>query len=201
LFGVVAHAYRGFVAGLAELNNAICKCEYSEIFTQTNIFARVEFGATLPYNNVSGNSGLAAKDFYAKSFALGVAVILYAAFTFFVCHLVFFSGLCTKIVCCLRDFADADAREILTVAVAFLVAFAALFLEDDYFIAFQVVQDLDSNGSAATHFDIAFGAAHQHFIERYLIAAIAAEAVYKQLLVLTHFELLAGYVYDCEHDL
>jgi hypothetical protein len=56
------------------------------IFTNTYVFTRMMFGASLTNNNVAGNGSLTAKYFYAKSFTVGFPSVLGTTGSFFMCH-------------------------------------------------------------------------------------------------------------------
>jgi len=70
----------------AEFNDAIGQCEEGEIPADTDVLTGMVGGTTLADDDVSGDGGLSAEDLHAKTLALGVASVLYTAFTFFVCH-------------------------------------------------------------------------------------------------------------------
>ncbi len=69
-----------------EFNNAVCQCKEGEVPSQTNILTRMIHGAALTNDDVSRDGSLAAVDFYAQPFAFGITAVLYATFTFFMCH-------------------------------------------------------------------------------------------------------------------
>ncbi len=75
------------VFAFTEFDHAIGQCEQREITTHTDIKARMVYCSALTDDDVSGDSGLTAEDFYAKALALRVTAVFYAAFPFFVCHI------------------------------------------------------------------------------------------------------------------
>ena len=75
------------IPGFAEFDHAIGQCEQREITAYTDIKAGVVYCSALTDDDVSGDCGLAAEDFYAKALTLRVTAVFYAAFPFFVCHI------------------------------------------------------------------------------------------------------------------
>lgn len=53
---------------LYELYNAVALCKQGMVFATTNILAGMETGATLPYQNITGQYGLTTIALHAKSF-------------------------------------------------------------------------------------------------------------------------------------
>lgn len=74
------------VAAFFEFNHAISQSENGEVFTNTNIFARMVNSATLANDDVASNSRLTTVDLYTKALALRIAAVFYRTFTFFMCH-------------------------------------------------------------------------------------------------------------------
>lgn len=63
-----------------------------EVLPHANVAARVEFGASLAYDDVSGNGGLATEEFYPESFTLTVPAVVATTYAFLMCHCI--SSLC-----------------------------------------------------------------------------------------------------------
>jgi len=82
------------------------------------------------------------------------------------------------------------------------IALAALLLEDNHLVAFQMIQNLSLNGAAGSRaeLEITFVADHKHFLERNFIANITNETINENLLATAHFKLLTGYCYNRKHD-
>lgn len=53
---------------LHKLYNAVTLRKQGMVFATTDILAGVEMGATLPYQNITGQYGLTTKALHAKSF-------------------------------------------------------------------------------------------------------------------------------------
>ena len=88
-------------------------------------------------------------------------------------------------------------------AVHFLITFAADFLENKNFLAFEVFQHGSLNSSTL---DIGFANGYiaiivfeHHGVERNLATFLVLEAVYEDLLILGYLELLACDFYYCVH--
>jgi hypothetical protein len=72
--------------GAIEAHIAIDHRKNCVIAAKSDVFARQELGAALANDDVPGHDHLAAKSFYAQSFADAVAAILNAALSFFMSH-------------------------------------------------------------------------------------------------------------------
>lgn len=98
---------------------------------------------------------------------------------------------------------DFDLGERLAVAVFLAVPFAAVFVEDDDFIAFHMTQHAGFHGCA-----LDVGHAESHFavvveqvygVEGNRISFIGCQPVDEDLLTFLNFKLLTGDGNDCEH--
>ncbi len=69
-----------------EFHKAVFECEEGVIASDADVVSGVETCSTLAEDDVSGNDGLTAKFFNAKTFGDAIASVLGATLTFFVCH-------------------------------------------------------------------------------------------------------------------
>jgi len=87
---VVSNALNGNVGlvltSFAEFYHTVAGGKDGEIFTHAYILTGMVNGTSLTDNYVTGYGRLSSEYLYTQPFALGVAAVLYAAFTFFVCH-------------------------------------------------------------------------------------------------------------------
>lgn len=121
------------------------------VFAHVHVFTWVKLRATLFQNDIACEGALATVKFHAKSFRITVTAVLGGAFPFFMCHFlmdffVFFKIAKTKLkpVCwrCWmqsvfleRDSLNFDLGKLLTVAIFFAVALAALLFEYNDLVA------------------------------------------------------------------
>jgi hypothetical protein len=88
---VVSNALNGNVGfvltSFAEFNYTVSSGKNCEIFTNAYVLTRMVYGTSLADNYVTGDSRLPTENLYTQPFALGVAAVLNATFTLFVCHL------------------------------------------------------------------------------------------------------------------
>jgi hypothetical protein len=107
---------------------------------------------------------------------------------------------CPALTC---DRLDPDFGERLAVAVFLAVAFAALFVKYDDFVAFHVAKHAGANACAldvgCADSDIAVVLDEMHGVERDFVSFISCQPVDEDLLTFLNFELLTGNGNDCEH--
>jgi len=88
--GVRLNALNGNVGSIltsfTEFNYTISGSKDGKIFTNTYVLTRMVYGTPLADNYVTGDSRLPTENLYSQPFALGIAAVLNATFTFFVCH-------------------------------------------------------------------------------------------------------------------
>src|SRR5690606_29452828 len=86
-----------------------------------------------------------------------------------------------------------------------LVTFSALLFEDDYLVAFHVLQDLtrnlDSLNSRGANIDRAVVFDEKDVVKADRSASFTFQSGGVDILVFSHFELFSGNVYDCVHML
>ena len=101
------------------------------------------------------------------------------------------------------DGVDLDFGERLAVAVFLAVAFAALLVENDHFVAFHVTEHAGAYagaldvGSADGYFTVVLD--EMHGIEGNFISFGSCQPVDEDLLTFLNFELLTGDGNNCEH--
>jgi hypothetical protein len=123
---------------LVEQNRAIGEGKEGPIAPDADVLAGQKFAAALTDEDAASGNDLAAKFFYAKTFADAVASVTYAALTFFMCHKPEF--LLTD------DFFDFDNGQFLTVTNALVIAFAAFHLESELLLAANVFHHIGKDG-------------------------------------------------------
>ena len=74
--------------GPIESHVAIDQGENGVVAAKADVLARHELGPALANNDIACNDGFAAKSLNAESLAYAVATVLYAALSFFMCHLI-----------------------------------------------------------------------------------------------------------------
>ena len=66
-----------------ELHDAVGQSEQSIVFTDTDVVAGMEFGASLADENISRKHGLAVRTLYAETFCLAVSAVVRGARSLF----------------------------------------------------------------------------------------------------------------------
>lgn len=69
-----------------EFYRAINQSKQRIVFTQTNVFARMMFGAALANNDIAGNGRLATEQLNTQAFADRITAVFGTTYTFLVCH-------------------------------------------------------------------------------------------------------------------
>jgi len=121
------------VASAAEAYGTVSCCKKGVVRTDTDVTTWVELSSTLANDDITGDYRLAAEFFNTQASACGVTAVPGGTTAFFMCH-----GSFLFVLKC--EFVDAQAGQMLAMAVAFLISFATLFLKDDNFIAFEVLK-------------------------------------------------------------
>lgn len=80
-------ATQGFI-----FNDSIHFGKKSEIFSHSNIFPRMDLGASLPYQDASGGDNLSPEDLYASPLPLRIPTVPTGSACFFVCHFCYLFG-------------------------------------------------------------------------------------------------------------
>src|SRR5690606_28129909 len=117
----------------AELDGAGRESEQGVVPAAPDVGAGVEVGAALADEDLAGVDLLAAEALHAETLRVRVTTVAGGACALLVCHV------CLS---ALLDAGDLDARELLTVALALLVAGLVLVLLDDDLRAAEVIQNL-----------------------------------------------------------
>ena len=71
---------------LGELDRTVSQRIQGPILAYTYVFARVEFGSLLTYDDVTCNHALTAENLDAKTLAVGFATVFGTTDAFLVCH-------------------------------------------------------------------------------------------------------------------
>ena len=74
--------------GSIESHVAVNQSKNGVIAAQANVLAGHELGTALANDNIAGNDGFAAKSLNSQPLAYAVAAVLYAALSFFMCHVI-----------------------------------------------------------------------------------------------------------------
>jgi len=83
------YRYEGsVVCFLGEYYFTVYQREKRMIFTDTDILARVVLSTSLSYDDVTGDSILAAEDLHTQSFGMRFSTVLGATYPFLVCHFI-----------------------------------------------------------------------------------------------------------------
>lgn len=92
----------------------------------------------------------------------------------------------------------------LAVTVAFLVPFAAFLLENNNFIAFEVLFNSSFNfgrlNNGSTNGNVGFVGDEQYFVKRNRCFRIFCKAIHKNGIVCSYFVLMTANLDNCEHD-
>ncbi len=65
---------------------AFDQCEYRVVISHSHAFSGVEFGTTLPNDNVAGMNAFATEFLNAATLSVGVPTVTAGTLTFFMCH-------------------------------------------------------------------------------------------------------------------
>jgi hypothetical protein len=156
----------------------------------------VEFGTPLANDDIAGSGLLAAKQLHPQPFTFTVAAVIGTTYSFLVCH----DGFAFAILA--LDGIDFDLGKTLAVTFFDAVPLAAFLLENNDFVAFQV---LDYRGiHLCFHKGLAHGngavAIQQVNVRKlYGIPRLSIELVDEELLPFLDFELLTSDGYNGVH--
>ena len=153
----------------------------------------------LALDDVAGLAGLTTENLDAEALALRLASVLRTTYTFFMCHdSIVLRGLS-------NDFLDGNLGEALAMAVFAAIALAALFLENNHFLAFDEgsLNFADNFGafySGGTDFNVTVGVEQENTVELDSVAFLdIAKVVNVQELAGLGLELLSLNFYDSVH--
>ncbi|BBG29160.1 SAM-dependent methyltransferases [Zymobacter palmae] len=153
-----------------ELDFTVGQSEERVVLTNTHVSTSVELGAALTNDDVACCSSLAAEQFYAEAFGLGVASVTRTTCCLLVSHCSapsseFVENACQKSG---RNAGDFDFGEPLTVALTLHVVLTATELDDSDLITAAVRYDFSSNlgtvNNRGAYFDVV-ASNQQDFVE------------------------------------
>jgi hypothetical protein len=183
-----------------EFDQAVGQCEQSKVSSYADILAGMILCSALTNDDIACDRGLTSVDLYSQTLALRVPTVLYAAFTFFVSHILDLIRLflITLPKRRLRDLGDADFCVVGTMTMFLAKALPSFHLKGNYFVALYMVDDLSLDNSL--HLfpkGQAIAMRKQDFSKFNLITGVARDAGNVQSLIFLDLELLSGYFYDC----
>ena len=187
------------VAALGEEDGAVNKSVESVVLAHAYVEAGVVDCAALTLDDVAGLAGLTTENLDAEALALRLTSVLRTTYTFFVCHdSAVLRGLS-------NDFLDGNLGEALAMAVFAAIALAALFLENNHFLAFDegglnFADNFGAFNSGGADFNVTVGVEQENTVKFDGVAFLdIAKVVNVQELTGLGLELLSLDFNNCVH--
>jgi hypothetical protein len=184
---------------VAERHHAINQRKQAVIATTADIAASVEFGTALAHDDRASSDGLAAESLDAEHLRFRVATVARGAAAFFLCH-----GVLLLVQLFSVDGRDFYLSEVLAMALAFLIVFAAAHFENANFFATAMSHDLSHDRSTRyerrANYQICTVTNGQNFGEGDITTHIRSDLFYFQFIASGNAILLATSFYDCVHE-
>lgn len=157
----------------------------SIVVTAAHIQARMEFGAPLAHENISGLNHLSTIAFYTKALGLGITTVSCTTTCFFMCH---FSPLA-------HDLFDFHFRVVLPVAHLFTKVLATTEFDDCHLFATTMASDgslhLTTGDKRLPQFNVLSIGNGQDLVKNHLIAHFPGQLLYFKNITGSNFILLA----------
>jgi hypothetical protein len=121
-----------------EFHNTIHLSEEGMVSTDTNTNTCMEFSTTLTNDDIAWDDNFATKLLDAETLAMRFATVFGTTYTFFMCHDLYAP---VSVI----DGFNLNFGKLLAMTVFLLIALAALFLENDDFVALQVREHFEAH--------------------------------------------------------
>jgi len=178
-------------------HEAVDESVQREIATDAHVASRADRLTDLPHQDAAGADTLTAEYLDAAKLRVGSASVPSRAAALFVCHVV------SCFLALALDAGDLDRREILAMALLFVMLLAPAELEHDELSRSALGHDLpfDLGASDERFADLGrISSQQEHLIELDLGARITRELIHSNRVALGHAVLLSAAADDCaEH--